>query len=168
MAITAEFTADFNQFNAAVKDATAGLATMEGQTQQLDAQMADLAVKVGQGFTQIARDLTAAAGTFLDSYSEEEAATQRLVTALQAQGTATDAVISDFANMATQFQNTTTYSDDMVTSAQALFTTLGRVGPQDMQAAITAATNLASVLGVDLQTATTMLAKAVATGGESL
>lgn len=168
MPISAEFQADFSQFTAAVKEATSGLATMEGQAKQMDLQIADLGLKAGQAIGQVAKDITAAASSFMASYAEEEAATQRLVTALQAQGTATDAVIGDFAAMATQFQNTTKYSDDMVTSAQALFTTIGRVGPQDMQAAMTAATNLATVLGIDLESATRMLAKAVATGGESL
>lgn len=168
MAISAEFQADFSQFTAAVREATSDLATFEGQTKQIDASLADLAYKAGQGILSFGKEIAATANIFVSSYAEEEAATQRLASALQGQGLATTAVIDGYAAMATQFQSTTKYSDDAVTSAQAVLTTIGRLGPEDMQPAITAATNLASALKVDLSTAANMLAKAIGSGGESL
>jgi hypothetical protein len=168
MAVNAQFTADFAQFDAAVKGATAGLATMEGQSKTLETSLADLALNTGRAIGNLAKDITAAAGSFLSSYAEEEAATRRLISALEVQGLATDQVIADYATMASSFQTTTRYSDDLVTSAQALFSTIGRVGPKDMQAAITAATNLSSALGYDLPTSAMMLSKVIVSEGKTL
>jgi len=94
------------------------------------------------------------------SFAEEEAALQKLTTALLAQGNATPQVISDFGKMAAAFQQTTTFSDELVVEMQALLVQVGNVAPAQMQAALTAATNLSAGLGVDLRTATMLVGKA--------
>jgi hypothetical protein len=50
----------------------------------------------------------------------------------------------------------------------ALMVQVGNVGPAQMKAALTAAANLSAGLGIDLQAATLMVAKAFASGGEHL
>ena len=51
--------------------------------------------------------------------------------------------------------------------AQAVLTTIGQVGPDQMELALTAVTNLASGMKIDLRRPRTMVAKAIGSGGES-
>jgi hypothetical protein len=101
-------------------------------------------------------------------YAEAEAAQKKLTVALTTQGTATPEVLQQYNALATQFQKTTVFSDDLVTSMEALLVQVGGVMPSQMQAALTASTDLAAGLGVDLQTATTLVAKAAAGHTETL
>lgn len=96
----------------------------------------------------------------VQAYSEQESATKRMTTALQAQGRATPEIIQSYAAMATQFQKTTVNSDELINEMQALLVEVGDVGPDKMQRALTAATDLAAGLGVDLRTATMLVGKA--------
>lgn len=96
----------------------------------------------------------------IKSYASAEAATKKMTAALQAQGTATPAVIAQFNDLATTFQRTTVYSDDLINEMQALLTSVGDVAPREMDKALEAATNLASGLGIDLRAATMMVSKA--------
>lgn len=105
----------------------------------------------------------ALAGFLMDSvkaYAETEAAQKKLTTALQAAGRATPDVIAQYNDLGAEFQRTTVYSDDLIAEMQALLTEVGDVGPDKMQAALTAATNLASGLGIDLRQATMLVGKA--------
>lgn len=94
------------------------------------------------------------------SYADAEAAQRKLTAALTAAGQATPQVIGQFNRLAKEFQNTTVYSDDLVTEMQALLVQVGGVMPHQMEGALQAATNLASGLGVDLRQATMLVGKA--------
>jgi hypothetical protein len=96
----------------------------------------------------------------VEAYAESEAASKKLTTALQAQGNATPTVIGRFKDLSEQFQRTTVYDNDLVTSMEALLVQVGNVAPAQMEKALTAATDLASGLGIDLQTATLLVGKA--------
>jgi hypothetical protein len=104
----------------------------------------------------------------VESYANAEAATKKMTVALQQQGTATPEVIEQFNALATQFQATTVYSDDLITEMESLLTQVGSVAPQQMHAALEASTTLASGLGIDLRDATMLVAKAFAGGGDEL
>lgn len=91
---------------------------------------------------------------------EAEKAHVQLVAALRAQGTALPSVISAYQGYATALQKTTIYQDDALESAAALLVTIGNVMPRDMEKALKATTNLASGLGIDLDTAARTVAKA--------
>jgi hypothetical protein len=104
----------------------------------------------------------------VEAYASAEAAAKKMTVALQAQGTATPGVIAHFNNLAAQFQRTTVYSDDLINQMEALLTEVGQVTPREMEKALTASTNLASGLGIDLQGATMLVAKAFAGGGDEL
>jgi hypothetical protein len=99
---------------------------------------------------------------FLKSSVEEaakaEAAQKRLVTAMRTTGTAADGNVRAFEALATQMQRTTVYEDDQIKSLIAMGLQLG-VLPTHMEPAIKAAANLASGLGVDLETAMRMIVK---------
>lgn len=94
------------------------------------------------------------------AFGEAEAALRRLETALVAQGQHTPAVTQQYQDLAAQFQKTTAFSDDLVLEMEALLVQVGNVMPRDMEKALTAATNLAAGLGIDLRTATMLVGKA--------
>ena len=106
--------------------------------------------------------LTQFVGDSVQSYANAEAAAKKMTVALQAQGTATPAAVAQMNDLAAQFQRTTVYSDDLINEMEALLVQVGNVAPGEMNKALTAATDLASGLGVDLQTATMLVGKAFA------
>lgn len=109
---------------------------------------------------QLGLDITASVKDLTAAFAEEESAIVALRTALQAQGQATPAVIAQYEALANQFQRTTTFSDDLIFQMEALLVQVGNVLPSQMDAALTAATNLAAGLGIDLRTATMLVGKA--------
>lgn len=104
----------------------------------------------------------------IDSFSQAEAAQRQLVAALTAQGTATPDAVRGYQALSQELQRTTVYSDDLITEMQSLLVQVGDVSPAQMQKALSASTNLASGLGVDLRTATMLVAKAFEGNTDSL
>ena len=98
----------------------------------------------------------------VDAYAEQEKAVKKMTVALMAQGTATPATVKQYTALASSLQSLTTYGDEALIEMQALLTQIGNVGPRQMKAALTASTDLASGLGVDLKTATLLVGKAFA------
>ena len=175
MALSATFVADFSSFMTATKDAVAAMQGFKLSAQDLGpaadrglAATAQQAEQIGRQLQRVGADAVAAGQVFIAAFAEEQEAVNRLTTALEATGNATPAVIAAYGEMASQFQSTTKYADEAITSTQAVLTTIGRVGPEQMQLALTAVTNLASGMKIDLATAAQMVAKAIGSGGESL
>jgi hypothetical protein len=191
MAITGKFDADFNSFYDAVSKAEGSLKSLattgqseipkidtelhhvETATTDMGAtfertQQAIAASLTAEHITAFARDVKAAASEFIHAFAEEEAATSRLTAALKVTGEASPAVVQAYKEMASQFQATTKYADDAAIAAQTTLTTIGKVGPENMKAAMDATTDLASALNIDLATAANMVAKAIGSNGEQL
>ena len=86
MAITAQFTADFSQFNAAASDAKGNLENLTAAAEGLaiDRQ----AERAGAALGDLGKQVVSFATDYISAFAEEEAATARLTSALQAQGTA--------------------------------------------------------------------------------
>jgi hypothetical protein len=96
----------------------------------------------------------------INAFAEQESAQRRMQAALIAQGTVAPQVIKQYNQLASTFQNTTVFADELVMEMQALLVQIGDVMPSQMDGALTAATNLASGLGIDLRTATMLVGKA--------
>jgi hypothetical protein len=107
-------------------------------------------------------------GDSVKEFAEAEAASSKLTTALKLQGQATPEVTAQYAALGQSIQQTTIYQDDLITESEAMLAQIGGVLPGQMNAAITATTDLASALGIDLQQATLMVAKAAAGHTEAL
>jgi hypothetical protein len=174
VALSASFVADFSSFIGQTNEAVAAMQGFKLSAEELgpgmDRGLDDTLKKyeqVGRQTRQLATDVVAASSVFIAAYTEEQDAVQRLTTALATQGNATPAIIDSYAAMATQFQSTTKYADEAVIAAQATLTTIGKVGPEQMQLAMTAVTNLASALDIDLNTAASMVSKTIASGNEN-
>ena len=104
----------------------------------------------------------------VDAYADSEAATKKLTAALTAQGLAIPGLETQYANLASQFQETTVFADELITEMQALLVQIGNVMPHEMNEALKAATNLSSGLGIELRQATMLVAKAFSGSGEEL
>src|SRR4030095_15077092 len=191
MAITGKFDADFNSFYDAVSKAEGSLKSLAttGQSEIpkidtelkhvetattdmgvtfLDTQKVIAASLSAENIRHCVREVKAAAGDFIKAFAEQEAGASRLTAALKSTGDATPAVIKAYQDIATPFPATTTQSDDAVTAAQTVLTTIGKVGPEQMQLALEATTNLASRMKIDLSDAANQVAKAIGSGGAQL
>lgn len=98
----------------------------------------------------------------VESFLSAEAAEKKMTAALRSMGLAAPETIAALNDLAGQFQETTTYSDDLISEMEALLIQVGGVAPHEMEKALTAATDLAAGLGVDLEAATKAVAKAFA------
>lgn len=121
-----------------------------------------------QGITQAGGAMVDFLMDSVQEYAKAEAASNDLNTALQKQHVSVPLVRTAYDQLGAEIQRTTVFSKGMVTESQTLFATIGNVGPAQMGKAITAATNLATVMKTDLQTASLLLAKGFASDGESL
>lgn len=120
----------------------------------------------------VARQAWAAFTGFLSSsvkaFTDAESAQSTLTAALRSQSMLTPAVTAQYASLGKEIERTTVFQDDAVTSMQALLIQVGGVMPSKMKEALKASTDLAAGLGIDLQSATTLVAKAAAGHTETL
>jgi biotin operon repressor len=94
------------------------------------------------------------------AFMQAEAANKRIDASLKASGQFTNSLSMQYRGLAEEMQRLTVNSDDANAESIALFVSLGRVGPQQMQAALEASANLSAALGKDLTDSTTLLSKA--------
>ncbi len=102
------------------------------------------------------------------AFADADASQIKLAAALRAQGSLTPTVVGSLNAMASALQNTTVHSDDTINSMQALLAEIGGVMPYAMKGALQASADLAAGLGIDLDTATRLVAKAAAGHTETL
>lgn len=163
------------------EDVPQKLQSMADGTKKASGFFTDLKTQVGAtvlGFVSAQAVIGAVTTAFhaltdfvLDSvkaYAEAEQAQVQLTAALRQSGQAAPEIISQYNELATTFQNTTTFSDDLITSMEGLLVQVGNVMPGQMKAALKASTDLSAGLGIDLKTATLLVAKAFASGGDDL
>lgn len=108
------------------------------------------------------RSFTAFLSSSVEEWAKQEAAIKKVEAALRTQGTAVAPASAAYQKLASEFQKTTVYADDLTMEMQGLLIQVGNVLPGQMKAALQASMDLASGLGVDLNTATLLVAKAFA------
>lgn len=164
----ADFSADFSQFNEACAGAEQALGGVVDKSETVSPNVEKQAEAAGKAIRDFAKATIDAASEYVNAYADEERATNRLIAALRTQGTASDETIKNYDEMSKQFQNTTRFADDAIVKAQTTFTTIGKVGPEQMQPAIKAAADLAAGMGIDIESAAMIMSRALASGGEKL
>jgi len=160
------------KYRALGQEAPAHLQKLAGETKQVATATESWTAGVGKmaagylagmaSFATVQRLIGGAVDFLKESVqaaAEAEAAQRRLATAMQQNGVATEGNRKAFEALAKEMQRTTVYEDDQIVALQAMATQLG-VLPEHMEGAIKAAANLASGLGVDLETAMRMIVKA--------
>ncbi len=155
------------KYRALGHDAPPAMLALAEATRQADEPTGSLADRVTAVVAASAaadaaiRQVAAQVTDWTDASSEQEDALVRMNTALRAQGTYTPELSQQYADLAGQYQRTTKYGDELIESMVALLVQIGDVAPKDMQAALTASTDLAAGLRIDLNSATMLVAKAL-------
>jgi len=101
-------------------------------------------------------------GQAIEAASQQEQADVKLANAVATLGGNTARLTAHLKDQASALQLTTTFTDDSIQAAQALLVSLGRLSGEGLDRATKAAVALAQGLGVDLESAATLLAKAAA------
>lgn len=96
----------------------------------------------------------------IDAAADQEVATNNLNSALQRAGNYTKQASEELQAFSTQLQNTTKFEDDAIQSSTALLQSLTNLNVNGLKQGVSAATDFATVLGIDLETATRLVAKA--------
>lgn len=191
MPLTANFLADFSSFIKAASDATTtteelveaagkvgrsmdeGLAQAAQNIRGFGTSLVDFgknawSVLNSQELKSFGSDVKSFMTGYIEEFAEAEAGTTRLAAALRSAGEDVPKVSAQYAEMAKQLQNVSTYSAGAVTQAQALLTTVGQIKPDQMQATLQATMDLAAGLGIELPRAADLMARAAATNGKEL
>ncbi len=123
------------------------------------------------GFKLLAKGI----GEFISVMSEsidlariQEDAINDLNTALKSSGQFSIEASEDLQKYASSLQQTSIYGDEAILKAQALGVSMAQLSGQELKDATLAAANMASAIGVDLNTAMRMLAKSASDGGSGL
>lgn len=130
-------------------------------------QLAALAA-AGYAVAKAFRAVSDAMAAAVKQAAEQETADARLALALRNVGDSSSATLTSLRSYAGGIQQTTTYTDDAVQESLTLLTTLGRLRDEGLKSAERAALDLATGLGVDLRTATLLVAKAATGHTEAL
>lgn len=97
-----------------------------------------------------------------EAYSIQEQAQTRLETALKATNNAIGMSATELYELASSFQDVTTYGDEAIIEVEKLFVASGKISKQAMPKAIEATLDMASAMGEDLNSAAKRLAKTLA------
>jgi hypothetical protein len=98
----------------------------------------------------------------VDSFLEAEKATAKLTGAIAATGQAGNISVKAIEALASALQKTTIYSDEATVSAAAMLQQLGGLTERGLKMAIPVVQDLAAAMGMDLETAATLVGKAIA------
>jgi len=191
MPLTANFLADFSSFINACRDATTSTdqlveaAGKVGATlDQAVAQAAGNLKNVGSGIVDFAKstwavldsqqlrnfagDVTTFVSHYVNEFGKAEQSNARLEQSLKNAGLATPDVTKAYEDMATSLSKISTFSSGAIKDAMALFTTIGKIGPEAMKSTLEATMNLAAYWQTDLTSASAVLVKAMSSNGEAL
>lgn len=95
----------------------------------------------------------------IDAAAAAEVSFNNLTAALGRAGNNTAQTRADLSAFAAELQRTTTFEDDAAFSSLALLQSLTKLNTDGLQKGVTAAADLATVLGIDLDSATRLVAK---------
>jgi hypothetical protein len=144
------------------KSSTKGFSAMAGAFAVFTGTLAsDIAIKALSATTDAAKALF---NTFVvegvKAAQEQEAAVNRLNTALIATGQFSKATSDELQDFAGSLEQTSRFSDETIISTQGLLLSIGNLSKDGLKQATQASADLAAVLKVDLETAATLVAKA--------
>lgn len=112
---------------------------------------------VMQGITEVGNLLNNTFGDSIKAFQDAEVAENKLVTAMQANGSYTPELVQSFKEYAAVLQQKTIFEDDAFIKQMAMFQAMGLNTEQTKEASLQAA-NLASLMGTDLASSTKVMA----------
>jgi len=129
-----------------------GLGQMKGAVSGFVSSALKLAAPLGAAFT-----LTSA----ISSARENALAQKKLQSVLASTGGAAGVTADEIFKLAGSMQATTNFSDDLITNGAAVMATFTNIKGDVFKSALTAAADLSSVLGTDLQSSVIQIGKAL-------
>ena len=122
-------------------------------------KLAAFATGLNQGI-ELAKKLGNALSEPIRQAAEFEADVNSLRIALDATGQATDKTVNGFIDFAAAVQETTKFSDNAVLTTASLIQNLSQLGGRELKTATKAALDLSTALGIDLNSAASLVGKA--------
>ncbi len=108
--------------------------------------------EVGASITRVAEQIPAAVMQTIKAFGAQEAAVQKVATAIRSQGGSVSEVLPIMQQLASDIQKITTYGDEQVLAMQAMASGMGVTATQ-MQACIEGAIGLSNAFGLGLNEA---------------
>ena len=131
-----------------------------------------LGKQIGDNLKDITRKTAEFSKPFIDAFAESQRSVANLALALKNAGAPPD-TLKSYQDMAEHLSNMSRYSKESITGVQSLFTSVGGIKPDQMQAALTATLDLAAGLAgtgqkMSLEQAAKLVTTAAASNGESI
>lgn len=156
-----DLTVKNNQLDKTLDSSAKKAVTLEGALETaLGVLGGGLALKAFDGLISGFDSLISTGKEAIDAAAAQEVATNNLNNALARQGNYTKEASEDLLAFASALQKTTVYEDDAVIASSALLQSLTNLNTQGLKAGVGAAADFATVLGIDLEAATRLVAKA--------
>src|SRR3972149_6650661 len=142
----ANYANQLDSMSGATDSAAAG---MTGGFSLIDGAILELGGQVLHFAEDILGDLIGSVGDFVNEASEAEQAAVRLETVIKSTGGAAGITAEEAGALATAFQATTTFSDEMVMSAEGVLLRFTSIGEDVFPNALEATLDIASAMGTD-------------------
>jgi len=128
------------------------------ETKQAVASMASFAAAIGAAIL-VAKKLIDIGKDMVNAYGEQEQAEARLATAIKSTGREAEINQKSLSKLASQLQSVTTYGDEVTVSAMAMVQQLSNLNQEGLEKVTPAMLDFAAAMGVDLQTAASLIGK---------
>ena len=115
---------------------------------------------IGAELSNLAMRMPSFAAATIQAFGRQEAAVQKVASAIRSQGGSVSEVLPIMQNLASEIQRITTYGDEQVLEMQSLAAAMGITSSQ-MSEVVQNAIGLSSALGMDVMTATKAAAAAI-------
>jgi hypothetical protein len=142
-----------------VDQMSAGLRDIEGKLGGFGRALSSIGSMIGASFS--ARAVIEFGKQLFISFAESERAVAKFEAALRAAGTAADVSTEAITKLASETQSYTTFNDEATLSAAAMLESLAALNQEELEKAIPITQDFAAAMGMDLESAATLVAKAL-------
>lgn len=150
-----------NQLGKALDDSAKKASSLEGALETAIGVLGGgLALKAFDSLISGFNSLISVGKEAIDAAAGQETATNNLNNALARAGNFSKQASKDILDYASAVQQTTVFEDDAVIANTALLQSLTKLNTEGLKQGVSAAADFATVLGIDLETATRLVAKA--------
>ena len=149
---------DAGEFQKGIDGAEKSAGSFAARMQKIGGQMQKIGGAMTVGLTL---PIAAFGASSVKSAMDAEAAIAALESTIESTGNATGITSKEFQKYASELQKVTGFSDEEIISAQTMLLTFDKIGKDSFPRATEAALDLSQRFGMDLQSASIMLGKAL-------
>ncbi len=136
-------------------------------TKQAISNMAKFAAGIGAAIV-VGKKLIQIGADMVNAYGKQEQAEARLATAIKSTGREAEINQKSLSKLASQLQSVTTYGDEATISAMAMVQQLSNLSQEGLKQVTPAMLDFAAAMGVDLQTAASLIGKTLGSSTNAL